>query len=155
MQKIEQKAQRKTDDGGKQNGQQGPFCAAGFLVDGQAGGGTGPVEQTQQGNGSGGPHAPAVGTQQVVQSSHCLLYTSSTKSMTGHMLGAAGAVEAIASVMALYTGILPPTIHYEQPDPACDLDYLPNHSVQLQPTIALSDSLGFGGHNGCLAFTRV
>lgn len=80
---------------------------------------------------------------------------SSTKSMTGHMLGAAGAVEAIASVMALYTGILPPTIHYEQPDPACDLDYLPNHSVQLQPTIALSDSLGFGGHNGCLAFTRV
>ena len=80
---------------------------------------------------------------------------SSTKSMTGHMLGAAGAVEAIASVMALHTGILPPTIHYEQPDPACDLDYLPNHSVQLQPTIALSDSLGFGGHNGCLAFTRV
>ena len=83
------------------------------------------------------------------------LLISSTKSMTGHMLGAAGAVEAIASVMALYTGILPPTIHYEQPDPACDLDYLPNHSVQLQPTIALSDSLGFGGHNGCLAFTRV
>ena len=80
---------------------------------------------------------------------------NSTKSMTGHMLGAAGAVEAIASVMALYTGILPPTIHYEQPDPACDLDYLPNHSVQLQPTIALSDSLGFGGHNSCLAFTRV
>ena len=75
---------------------------------------------------------------------------SSTKSMTGHMLGAAGAVEAIASVMALHTGILPPTIHYEQPDPACDLDYLPNHSVQLQPTIALSDSLGFGGHNASI-----
>ena len=79
---------------------------------------------------------------------------SSTKSMTGHMLGAAGAVEAIASVMALREGIVPPTIHYEQPDPDCDLDYVPNHARTAPLDLAVSTSLGFGGHNGCLIFKK-
>ncbi|MBR2666776.1 MAG: beta-ketoacyl-ACP synthase II [Oscillospiraceae bacterium] len=82
-------------------------------------------------------------------------YVSSTKSMTGHMLGAAGAVEAIASVMALETGIIPPTIHLLEPDPECDLNYVPNKAVQAQIDLALSNSLGFGGHNACLAFRKV
>lgn len=80
---------------------------------------------------------------------------SSTKSMTGHMLGAAGAAEAIACILALREGVLPPTIHYEQPDPACDLDYIPNKARSEQASLALSNSLGFGGHNACLAFRRV
>ncbi|NLC33178.1 MAG: beta-ketoacyl-ACP synthase II [Clostridiales bacterium] len=79
---------------------------------------------------------------------------SSTKSMTGHMLGAAGAVEAIACVLALKNGIVPPTIGYKEPDPDCDLDYTPNHARQLPLTSALSISLGFGGHNACLAFCK-
>ncbi len=82
-------------------------------------------------------------------------YVSSTKSMTGHMLGAAGAVEAIASVLTLTTGTVAPTIHYEQPDEDCDLNYVPNQAVQADITLALSDSLGFGGHNGCVAFVKV
>lgn len=82
-------------------------------------------------------------------------YISSTKSMTGHMLGAAGAVEAIASVMTLQTGVIAPTIHYEQPDEDCDLNYVPNKAVQAPVTLALSDSLGFGGHNGVVAFIKV
>lgn len=77
---------------------------------------------------------------------------SSTKSMTGHMLGAAGAVEAIAAALSLENGAVPPTIHYEKPDPACDLDYVPNTARKAKLTAALSISLGFGGHNGCLAF---
>ena len=80
---------------------------------------------------------------------------SSTKSMTGHMLGAAGAAEAIACVLTLRTGIVPPTIHYEQPDEECDLNYVPNKAVQAKISLALSDSLGFGGHNACLAFRPV
>ncbi|MGM9638660.1 MAG: beta-ketoacyl-ACP synthase II [Butyricicoccaceae bacterium] len=80
---------------------------------------------------------------------------SSTKSMTGHMLGAAGAVEAIACLMALSEGILPPTIHLLDPDSACDLHYVPNRAVPMQADLALSNSLGFGGHNACLAFRRV
>ncbi len=79
---------------------------------------------------------------------------SSTKSMTGHMLGAAGAIEAIASMMALRDGIIPPTIGYQEADPDCDLDYVPNEKRDVQSDIALSISLGFGGHNGCLAFVR-
>ena len=75
--------------------------------------------------------------------------------MTGHMLGAAGAAEAIACILALREGVLPPTIHYEQPDPACDLDYIPNKARSEQASLALSNSLGFGGHNACLAFRRV
>ena len=80
---------------------------------------------------------------------------SSTKSMTGHMLGAAGAVEAIASVLAVKEGIVPPTIGYQQPDPECDLDYVPNEAREAQIDLALSASLGFGGHNAYLAFRRV
>ena len=82
------------------------------------------------------------------------IHISSTKSMTGHMLGAAGAVEAIASIMALQKGIIPPTIGYEQADEACDLNYTPNHSTEADIGIALSCSLGFGGHNGVLSFTK-
>ena len=80
---------------------------------------------------------------------------SSTKSMTGHMLGAAGAVEAVASVFALRTGVIPPTIHLEVPDPACDLDYTPGAAVRTDPTLALSSSLGFGGHNSVIALRRI
>ncbi len=79
---------------------------------------------------------------------------SSIKSMTGHMLGAAGAVEAIASILALQNGILPPTIGYQEKDEDCDLDYIPNTARKMQADLALSLSLGFGGHNGCIAFKR-
>lgn len=79
---------------------------------------------------------------------------SSTKSMTGHMLGAAGAVEAIAAVKALEEGIVPPTIGYVEPDPECDLDFVPNRARKADIRAALSLSLGFGGHNACLAFIR-
>ena len=76
---------------------------------------------------------------------------SSTKSMTGHMLGAAGAIEAIASALTLARHVAPPTINYKEPDPDCDLDYIPNVCREGDFTAALSTSLGFGGHNGCLA----
>ena len=77
---------------------------------------------------------------------------SSTKSMTGHLLGAAGAVEAIFSILAIRDGILPPTINLENPDPVCDLDYVPGTARQAQVRIALSNSFGFGGTNGSLVF---
>lgn len=80
---------------------------------------------------------------------------SSTKSMTGHMIGAAGAVELIASALALKNGILPPTIGYGEPDPECDLDYIPNHAREIQADFALSSSLGFGGHNACVTLKKV
>jgi len=76
---------------------------------------------------------------------------SSTKSMTGHMLGAAGAVEAIAAALAAYEGVVPPTIGYKEKDPECDLDYVPGHARQSRVDLALSTSLGFGGHNACIA----
>ena len=79
---------------------------------------------------------------------------SSTKSMTGHMLGAAGAIEAIACLKALETGIIPPTINLNSPDPQCDLNYVPNQAVRAQVDLAVSNSLGFGGHNASLAFKR-
>lgn len=82
-------------------------------------------------------------------------HISSTKSMTGHMLGAAGAVEAIAAVMALREGMVPPTLGLDNADPACDLDYTPNKAVKTPVTIAISDSLGFGGHNSCVAFRKL
>jgi 3-oxoacyl-[acyl-carrier-protein] synthase II len=78
------------------------------------------------------------------------LAVSSTKSMTGHMFGAAGAVEALVCAKALETGWLPPTINYEVPDPECDLDYVPNTARQWQPTAAISNSFGLGGHNATL-----
>ena len=80
---------------------------------------------------------------------------SSTKSMTGHMLGATGAVEAIAAVLALKNGVVPPTIHLEEPDEACDLNYVPNKAVETQLDVAASSTLGFGGHNAVVAFRRV
>jgi 3-oxoacyl-[acyl-carrier-protein] synthase II len=82
------------------------------------------------------------------------LAVSSTKSMIGHLMGAAGAVEAIACVKSLETGWVHPTINYETPDPECDLDYVPNKARKLDPSIALSNSFGFGGHNGSLVFHR-
>ena len=82
------------------------------------------------------------------------LAVSSTKSMTGHMLGAAGAVEAIFTALALKDGYLPATIHYQQPDPECDLDYVPNQGRAVQVAYALSNSLGFGGHNACVLLKR-
>lgn len=79
---------------------------------------------------------------------------SSTKSMTGHMLGAAGATEAVVSVLALHNGVVPPTIGLEHPDPECDLDYCPNVKREMDLDLVLSTSLGFGGHNGCIAFKK-
>ncbi len=82
-------------------------------------------------------------------------YISSTKSMTGHMLGAAGAIEAMACLLALNEGVIPPTINLKEQDEACDLNYVPNTAVKADITLALSNSLGFGGHNACLAFRKV
>lgn len=82
-------------------------------------------------------------------------YVSSSKSMTGHMLGAAGAIEALACLFALNEGVIPPTINLNEQDEACDLNYVPNKAVNVNATLALSNSLGFGGHNACLAFRKV
>ena len=79
---------------------------------------------------------------------------SSTKSMTGHLLGAAGAIEAVVCIKTLQTGLVPPTINYTEPDPDCDLRYTPNQAEKRDVRVALSDNLGFGGHNGALAFGR-
>ena len=82
-------------------------------------------------------------------------FVSSTKSMTGHMLGAAGAVEALACLLALGAGVIPPTINLKEQDAQCDLNCVPNTAVNADITLALSNSLGFGGHNACLAFRKV
>jgi beta-ketoacyl-acyl-carrier-protein synthase II len=79
---------------------------------------------------------------------------SSTKSMTGHMMGATGALETIFCVQAIREGILPPTIHYETPDPECDLDYIPNHARESKVGLAISNAFGFGGHNAVLAIRK-
>ena len=83
------------------------------------------------------------------------LKISSNKSMVGHMLGAAGAVEAVATLKTLETGIIPPTINLEDPDPECDLDYVPNSAVKSEVKVALSNSFGFGGTNACLIFKKL
>jgi 3-oxoacyl-(acyl-carrier-protein) synthase len=82
------------------------------------------------------------------------LAVSSTKSMTGHLLGAAGGIEAIATVLALRHGTLPPTVNYETPDPECDLDYVPNRARTQDVDLALSNAFGFGGTNATLAFRK-
>ena len=82
-------------------------------------------------------------------------FVSSTKSMTGHMLGAAGALEAIVCLKVMETGILPPTIHLQEPDPACDLNYIPKKAIRQKVDLCISNSLGFGGHNASLAFRKV
>lgn len=81
-------------------------------------------------------------------------HISSIKCMTGHMFGAAGAAEAIATILALNNSLIPPTINLDTPDPECDLDYTPNTAVKTDLTIGISDSLGFGGHNACVAFRK-
>src|SRR5699024_12591820 len=82
------------------------------------------------------------------------LAVSSTKSMTGHLLGAAGGVEGVISVKAIDDGIIPATINYETPDPDCDLDYVPNESRKQDVNVVMSNSFGFGGHNACLVFKK-
>jgi 3-oxoacyl-[acyl-carrier-protein] synthase II len=74
--------------------------------------------------------------------------------MTGHLLGGAGALEAVVCVLAIRRGIVPPTINYEEPDPECDLDYVPNVAREMRVAAALSNSFGFGGHNACLLFAK-
>lgn len=82
------------------------------------------------------------------------LAISSTKSMTGHLLGAAGGIEAALAVMAVQNDIVPPTINYENPDPDCDLDYVPNEARKMKVNVAISDNLGFGGHNAAVVFKK-
>ncbi len=80
---------------------------------------------------------------------------SSTKSMIGHLLGAAGAVELIACALAIERGIIPPTINYENPDPKCDLFYVPNTAIERNVSISMSNSFGFGGHNATLVIRKL
>ena len=80
---------------------------------------------------------------------------SSSKSMTGHMLGAAGAIESIVCALAIHNGVVPPTINYTTPDPDCDLDYVPNTARETKVEVCANNSLGFGGHNACAIFKKI
>ena len=80
---------------------------------------------------------------------------SSTKSMTGHLLGAAGAIESVISILTINNSVIPPTINYENPDPDCDLNYVPNQSIESDVSKVMTNSLGFGGHNSKLVFGKV
>jgi 3-oxoacyl-[acyl-carrier-protein] synthase II len=82
------------------------------------------------------------------------LAVSSTKSMTGHLLGAAGGIEAAFCALALAEGVIPPTINYDTPDPECDLDYVPNHARPAELNAVLSNSFGFGGTNACIVLKK-
>jgi 3-oxoacyl-[acyl-carrier-protein] synthase II len=82
------------------------------------------------------------------------LSVSSTKSMTGHLLGGAGGIEAVFSVLSIEKGVIPPTINYDNPDPQCDLDYTPNHAREKNVSVAMSNSFGFGGTNAALIFRK-
>jgi 3-oxoacyl-[acyl-carrier-protein] synthase II len=82
------------------------------------------------------------------------LAVSSTKSVTGHCFGAAGAIEAMMCALALHHQLLPPTINYRNPDPECDLDYVPNEAREVELDVALSNAMGLGGHNGCVLLAR-
>jgi 3-oxoacyl-[acyl-carrier-protein] synthase II len=121
-------------------------------------GGISPVEVDYiNAHGTSTPYNDATETQAIkrVFGEHAArIAVSSTKSMTGHLLGAAGGVEAIYSVLALHHGLIPPTINYEEPDPACDLDYVPNVARRAPIRVALSNSFGFGGTNACLVFRK-
>src|SRR5207253_6485809 len=83
------------------------------------------------------------------------LAVSSTKSVMGHTFGAAGAIEGMMCVLAIHGGVLPPTINYRNPDPDCDLDYVPNEARETRVDVALSNAMGLGGHNGCVLFGSV
>jgi 3-oxoacyl-[acyl-carrier-protein] synthase II len=83
------------------------------------------------------------------------LAVSSTKSVLGHLFGAAGAIEALMCVLALHEGVLPPTINYRNPDPDCDLDYVPNEARPAEVDVALSNAMGLGGHNACVLVGRI
>jgi 3-oxoacyl-[acyl-carrier-protein] synthase II len=83
------------------------------------------------------------------------LAVSSTKSVTGHCFGAAGAIEAMMCALAIHEGVIPPTINYRVPDPECDLDYVPNEAREARVEVALSNAMGLGGHNGCVLLGRV
>lgn len=101
-----------------------------------------------------GDIAETLAIKQVMGAHAARVAVSSTKSMTGHLLGAAGAMEAAACVLAMDRGLLPPTINLEYPDPRCDLDYVPNRARPAEVQVALSNSFGFGGHNSCLVIGR-